>query len=108
MCKPDILLTTQACPCVPNACVDARRVTRCAVCKEASVSKSAAVTKTWKRLSSRNETTQVLNQATSLDGLKKSEGYPGSLVEHFYAVFGPKDSEGFKVAQRRFACSLAG
>lgn len=51
---------------------------------------------------------QVLNQSTSLDGLKKSEGYPGSLVEHFYAVFGPKDSEGFKAAQRRFACSLAG
>ncbi|CAM9124180.1 unnamed protein product [Ectocarpus sp. 12 AP-2014] len=51
---------------------------------------------------------EVLNQATSIDGLKKSEGYPGSLVEHFYAVFGPKDSEGFKAAQRRFACSLAG
>lgn len=51
---------------------------------------------------------QVLNQATSLDGLKKSEGYPGSLVEHFYAVFGPKGSDGFKEAQRRFACSLAG
>ncbi|CAN0272613.1 unnamed protein product [Ectocarpus fasciculatus] len=51
---------------------------------------------------------EVLNQATSLDGLKKSDGYPGSLVEHFYAVFGPKDSEGFKAAQRRFACSLAG
>eukprot|EP00903_Cladosiphon_okamuranus_P005725 g5683.t1 len=51
---------------------------------------------------------EVLNQATSVDGLKKSEGYPGSLVEHFYAVFGPKESEGFKAAQRRFACSLAG
>lgn len=50
----------------------------------------------------------MLNQATSLDGLKKSEGYPGSLVEHFLAVFGPKDSEGFKAAQRRFTCSLAG
>eukprot|EP00752_Nemacystus_decipiens_P003913 g3587.t2 len=51
---------------------------------------------------------EVLNQATSLDGLKKSEGYPGSLVEHFYAVYGPKDSDEFKAAQRRFACSLAG
>lgn len=51
---------------------------------------------------------QVLNQSTSMDGLKKSQGYPGSLLEHFYAVFGPPDSAEFKAAQRRFACSLAG
>lgn len=50
----------------------------------------------------------MLNQSTSLDGLKKSEGYAGSLLKHFYAVYGPKDSAAFKAAQRRFACSLAG
>lgn len=51
---------------------------------------------------------QVLNQSTSIDGLKKSESYPGSLLEHFYAVYGSKDTAEFKAAQRRFACSLAG
>ncbi|CAN0521173.1 unnamed protein product, partial [Laminaria digitata] len=51
---------------------------------------------------------QVLNQSTSLDGLKKSKGYAGSLLNHFHAVYGPKDSASFKAAQRRFACSLAG
>lgn len=61
-----------------------------------------------KKKNARNKNMQVLNQATSMDGLKKSEGYPGSLLQHFINVFGPVDSEGFKAAQRRFACSLAG
>lgn len=49
-----------------------------------------------------------MNQSTSLDGLKKSKGYAGSLLKHFYAVYGPKDCAAFKAAQRRFVCSLAG
>lgn len=51
---------------------------------------------------------QFLNQATSMDGLKKSQGYAGSLLEHFYAEYGPAESAAFKAAQRKFMTSLAG
>lgn len=53
-------------------------------------------------------TLQVLNQSTSIDGLKKSEGYPGTLRGHFSVMFGLEDGADFKAAQRRFCCSLAG
>lgn len=43
-----------------------------------------------------------------MDGLKKSDGYAGSLLEHFYVEYGPADSAAFKTAQRKFMCSLAG
>lgn len=51
---------------------------------------------------------QFLDQATSMDGLKKSDGYAGSLLEHFHAAYGSADSAGFKKAQQNFLCSLAG
>lgn len=51
---------------------------------------------------------QFLNQATSMDGLKKSDGYRGSLLAHFYSEYGPAESDSFKAAQRRFMVSLAG
>ena len=43
-----------------------------------------------------------------MDGLKKSEGYPGTLRKHFLETFGPEEGAEFKAAQRRFCCSLAG
>ncbi|CAM9274576.1 unnamed protein product [Sphacelaria rigidula] len=51
---------------------------------------------------------EFLNQATSMDGLKKSDGYRGSLLAHFYSEYGPAESDSFKAAQRRFMVSLAG
>ena len=53
---------------------------------------------------------EVLTDATSLDGLKKSEGYPveGGLRAYFEKVYGGHDSKAFKAAQKNFMHSLAG
>lgn len=53
---------------------------------------------------------EVLMDATSLDGLKKSEGYPekGGLREYFELVYGGPDSDAFKEAQTNFMQSLVG
>jgi phosphatidylinositol 4-kinase len=51
---------------------------------------------------------QVLDNSTSLHGLKKGSSYPGSLKDTFQVIFGLPGSENFKQAQRRFAQSLAG
>lgn len=53
---------------------------------------------------------EVNQNATSIDGLKKSEGYPetGGLLAYFEKVFGGKDSPSFKKAQRNFMLSLVG
>jgi phosphatidylinositol 4-kinase len=52
---------------------------------------------------------EVLVDATSLDGLKKSPGYPqkGGLRKYFEMVYGGPDSADFKAAQRNFMQSLA-
>jgi phosphatidylinositol 4-kinase len=53
---------------------------------------------------------ELLTDATSLDGLKKSEGYPteGGLRAYFENVYGGPNSKAFKAAQTNFMQSLAG
>jgi phosphatidylinositol 4-kinase A len=67
--------------------------------------------KTYRILSTSGSTglIQVLVDATSIDGLKKSEGYPaeGGLRRYFENVYGGPDSKSFKAAQRNFMTSLA-
>ena len=52
---------------------------------------------------------ELLTDATSLDGLKKAEGYPkeGGLREYFVQVYGGAKSKAFKAAQTNFVQSLA-
>jgi phosphatidylinositol 4-kinase len=68
--------------------------------------------KTYRILSTSSSTglLEVLTDATSLDGLKKSEGYPkaGGLRKYFEMVYGKPDSNSFKAAQTNFMQSLAG
>jgi phosphatidylinositol 4-kinase len=68
--------------------------------------------KTYRILSTSSSTglLEVLTDATSLDGLKKSEGYPkaGGLREYFEMVYGKPDSDSFQAAQTNFMQSLAG
>jgi phosphatidylinositol 4-kinase len=68
--------------------------------------------KTYRILSTSSSTglIEVLVDATSLDGLKKSENYPkeGGLRRYFEETYGSPDSEAFKEAQRNFMQSLAG
>ena len=68
--------------------------------------------KTYRILSTSSSTglLEVLTDATSLDGLKKSEGYPveGGLRKYFELVYGGPDSKTFKAAQTNFMQSLAG
>lgn len=68
--------------------------------------------KTYRILSTGSSTglIEVLVDATSLDGLKKSEGYPeeGGLRAYFEQTYGGPDSDAFKEAQRNFMQSLAG
>ena len=68
--------------------------------------------KTYRILSTSSSTglIEVLVDATSLDGLKKSEGYPteGGLRRYFEETYGGPDSRSFKAAQRNFMQSLAG
>jgi phosphatidylinositol 4-kinase A len=67
--------------------------------------------KTYRILSTGSSTglLEVLVDATSLDGLKKSEGYPkeGGLRKYFEIVYGGPDSNAFKAAQSNFMQSLA-
>jgi phosphatidylinositol 4-kinase A len=67
--------------------------------------------KTYRILSTSNSTglIEVLVDATSLDGLKKSKGYPteGGLRKYFEMVYGPPDSAAFLAAQTNFMQSLA-
>jgi phosphatidylinositol 4-kinase len=67
--------------------------------------------KTYRILSTGSSTglLELLTDATSLDALKKSEGYPkkGGLRAYFEMVYGGPYSESFKAAQSNFAQSLA-
>lgn len=53
---------------------------------------------------------ELLTDATSLDALKKSEGYPteGGLRKYFEMTYGGPDSKAFKAAQKNFMHSLVG
>jgi len=68
--------------------------------------------KTYRILSTGSSTglLEVLTDATSLDGLKKSDGYPveGGLRKYFEIAYGGPDSDSFKEAQTNFMQSLAG
>jgi len=67
--------------------------------------------KTYRILSCSSSTglLEVLVDATSLDGLKKSPNYPkeGGLRKYFETVYGGPKSESFKAAQTNFMQSLA-
>ncbi|GKY98038.1 hypothetical protein MPSEU_000761900 [Mayamaea pseudoterrestris] len=67
--------------------------------------------KTYRILSTSSSTglLELLTDATSLDALKKTDGYPkeGGLRAYFENVYGGPDSESFKAAQANFAQSLA-
>ena len=69
--------------------------------------------KTYRILSTSNSTglIEVLVDATSLDGLKKSSNYPtkeeGGLRKYFETVYDGPDSEAFQAAQTNFMQSLA-
>lgn len=68
--------------------------------------------KTYRILSTSKDTglIEVLTDSTSIDGLKKSDGFPpdGNLRTYFEKVYGPPDSHSFKAAQRNFMLSLVG
>ncbi|KAL7577731.1 hypothetical protein ACA910_010495 [Epithemia clementina (nom. ined.)] len=68
--------------------------------------------RTYRILSTSSSTglLEFLTDATSLDGLKKSDGYPteGGLRKYFEMVYGSPDSKAFKAAQTNFMQSLAG
>jgi phosphatidylinositol 4-kinase len=68
--------------------------------------------KTYRILSTSKSTgmIEVLVDATSIDGLKKSEKYPtaGGMRAYFEQVYGSPTSKSFLVAQRNFCRSLAG
>ena len=50
---------------------------------------------------------QLITDAISYDGLKKSTGYAGSLRAHFEATFGPPGSNELKAAVLEFVKSMA-
>lgn len=68
--------------------------------------------KTYRILSTSSSTglIELLTDATSLDGLKKSENYPleGGLRKYFEKVYGGPNTKAFKAAQTNFMQSLAG
>ena len=67
--------------------------------------------KPYRILSTSKETglIELLKDATSIDGLKKSDGYPGDLRSYFELVYGKPGGNGdFENAQRNFMQSLAG
>lgn len=68
--------------------------------------------KTYRILSTSSSTglIEVLVDATSLDGLKKADGYPveGGMRAYFEQTYGGPESSSFKAAQRNFMQSLAG
>lgn len=59
-------------------------------------------------ISQRTGLIEVLTDATSLDGLKKSDKYPqqGGLRAYFEQVYGDPNSKSFKAAQKNFMSSL--
>jgi len=67
--------------------------------------------KTYRILSTSKDcgTIEVLTDATSIDGLKKSPGFPaeGGLRAYFEQTYGPPESKPFKEAQKNFMQSLA-
>jgi hypothetical protein len=67
--------------------------------------------KTYRILSSSSSTglIEVLVDATSIDGLKKADGYPkeGGMRKYFEEMYGGPDSKSFKAAQQNFMHSLA-
>ena len=67
--------------------------------------------KTYRILSTSKDcgTIEVLTDATSIDGLKKSEGFPedGGLRAYFEQTYGAPESKSFKEAQKNFMQSLA-
>jgi phosphatidylinositol 4-kinase len=68
--------------------------------------------KTYRILSTSKTTglIEVLQDATSIDGLKKSPGFPaeGGLRAYFEQVYGAPTSQSFLAAQRNFMLSLVG
>jgi len=70
--------------------------------------------KTYRILSTGSSTglLELLTDATSLDALKKSEGFPskeeGGLRKYFLTVYGGAKSKAFKAAQKNFMQSLVG
>ena len=68
--------------------------------------------KTYRILSTSKSTglIEVLTDATSIDGLKKSDKYPttGGMRAYFEHVYGPPTSKSFLAAQKNFVRSLAG
>jgi len=68
--------------------------------------------KPYKILSTSKETglIELLTNSTSIDGLKKSDGYPieGGLRAYFEEAYGPPSSEDFVKAQSNFMHSLVG
>lgn len=69
--------------------------------------------KTYRILSTSSSTglIEVLVDATSIDGLKKSEKFPyeaGGMRAYFEQTYGGAKSKSFKAAQRNFMQSLAG
>ncbi|KAL3939314.1 MAG: hypothetical protein SGBAC_005936 [Bacillariaceae sp.] len=68
--------------------------------------------KTYRILSTSSSTglIEVLVDATSIDGLKKSDKFPkeGGLRKYFEEAYGEPDSKSFKEAQKNFMQSLAG
>jgi len=67
--------------------------------------------KTYRILSVSKDTglIEVLTDATSIDGLKKSDSFPkeGGLRAYFEQVYGDPESKSFKAAQTNFIHSLA-
>jgi len=68
--------------------------------------------KTYRILSTSSTTglIEVLVDSTSIDGLKKADGYPaeGGLRRYFEETYGGPTSKSFLAAQRNFMLSLAG
>lgn len=69
--------------------------------------------KTYRILSTSSSTglIEVLVDSTSIDGLKKADGYPyeeGGMRTYFERTYGGPNSKPFKAAQRNFMQSLAG
>lgn len=65
--------------------------------------------KTYRILSTSNTTglIEVVTDTVSLDGLKKSQNFAGSLLQHFLVTYGTKLSKEFQEAQKKYIGSLA-
>lgn len=68
--------------------------------------------KTYRILSTSSSTglIEVLVDSTSIDGLKKADGFPaeGGLRRYMEETYGGKEAKSFKAAQRNFMLSLCG